>query len=121
MSNETHSMIDDFVIQHIENALGMKLYSGQVKYLTGEFTTPDYDSLRGTGKTTAYCIKLALTSGPPLDLRHPATFSDARYSGIKDGDYGRYSRYFFVNKFMTIREKLLSYGFSVREVIYPKR
>lgn len=107
------------MIAAIEAALGMKLYENQIKYIIGEIEQPNYDNDRATGKTTAYCIKLALSSGDPLDLRRPELFSDSVYSGITDR-IGRYSKSFFLPEFMRIRKQLSKYGFAVRDVYIPK-
>lgn len=109
------------IVHLIEEALEIKLHEDQIKYITGDILEPNYDGLRGTGKTTAYCIKLALSSGPPLDLRDSTKFSDAHHSGLTGGDADRYSKYYFSRMFATIREKLSKHGLPVRELIYPKR
>lgn len=111
--------IHPLMIDHVEKALGIKLYIDQVKYLTGEIETPNY-SIRRTGSTTAYCIKLALSSGAPLDLRYPTVFSDAHHSGLTGNNAASYSKYHFLHAFTSIREKLSKYGFQVRELAYSK-
>ncbi|MGG4180801.1 hypothetical protein ABEW03_16085 [Virgibacillus pantothenticus] len=65
---------------------------------------------RATGKTVAYCIKLALSNGEPLNLNKPEEFSD-----FGDGSV-RYARYFFKGEFLKIRNMLKKHGFPVREV-----
>jgi hypothetical protein len=96
-------------IPHIENALGFKLHEHQVNYLL------DKGNLVGgrrTGKTVAYCIKLALSDGEPLDLKKPEEFAD----GWSLPNHNRYARSFFRNEFMKYRQILKDYGFPVREV-----
>lgn len=107
-------------ICHIENALHLKLYPDQVKYLTGEISRPDYNKVRASGKTTAYCIKLALSWGQPLDLMEVHIFSDAYYSGLRGDAALRYSRHYFLHRFMDIRETLYKYGLEVREMKHLK-
>jgi hypothetical protein len=109
------------MIHFIEEALDITLYVNQIKYLTGDISEPNYDDLRGTGKTTAYCIKLALSSGSPLDSRDTTEFSDAQYSGLTGSNASSYSKHFFLREFTSIREKLLNNGFPVRELRYSKR
>lgn len=99
--------ITEQVIPHIEKAIGFKLYVHQVNYLM------DKGSLqvgRGTGKTIAYCIKLALSEGEPLNIKRPDEFSD-----YGDGSR-RYAFGFFRKEFMKYRDMLKVYGFPVREV-----
>jgi hypothetical protein len=105
----------------IEDALGIKLYDNQVKYILGEIEHPNYDTDRGTGKTTAYCIQLALSRGVPLDFRKPFLFSDAAHSGIFGDNAKRYSNDIFLPRFLQIRERLSTYGFKVRDVYDSRR
>jgi len=99
--------ITEEVIPHIEKALGIKLYEHQVNYLLDKGPV---QSGRRTGKTLAYCVKLALSDGEPIDLKNLEKFSD-----FGDGSI-RYARGLFKNCFMEIREKLKDYGLPVREV-----
>jgi len=96
-------------LPHIEKALGIRLYDNQKGFLL-------YGSSLGwqrcTGKTTAYCVKLALSEGEPLNLKKPELFSDE--CGL--ADHRTYSRRWFRYTFMEIRGKLKDYGFPVREV-----
>lgn len=108
------------VITKIEKALRIKLYPKQIEYLLGTIKEPNYDIIRRTGKTTAFCIKLALSDGIPLNLKKPESFSDAVYCVGPDHKQ-RYSKDFFVPEFMKIRERLSECGFKVRDVYYPKR
>lgn len=96
-------------IPYIEQALGFKLHEHQVKYLTG--TGLLYGG-RGSGKTTAYCIRLALSKGKPLNLRRPEEFAD----GLELSGRLTYSRHFFKPEFMLIRNKLQKHGFTVRDI-----
>jgi hypothetical protein len=99
--------INVLVLPHIENALGMKLYEPQKNYLLsdGDYS---WQGDRGSGKTLAYCIKLVLSEGKPLDMRYPERFSDL--------DYAHYSRSYFRQMFMEVWNKLNDYGFRVREI-----
>lgn len=101
--------INEQVIPRIEKAINLKLYDHQKNYLM------DKGSLTGgrrTGKTIAYCVKLALTDGEPLDLRTPEDFADE----WSLPDHRAYARRFFRNEFMKYRQLLKDYGFPVREV-----
>lgn len=95
------------LIPHIEKALGITLYEHQTMYLVHDF---GISGGRRNGKTVAYCIKLALSDGEPLNMKKPHEFSDY------GGDNPHYHRDFFRREFMRIREFLKDYGFSVREV-----
>lgn len=93
----------------IEEALGFELHDNQINYLINK------DNLIGgrmTGKTTAYCIRLALSEGPVIDLRVPERYSD----GWTLENQRVYARSHFRHEFMKVREKLEKYGFAVREV-----
>lgn len=105
MSNITLPMLAG-----IEKALGIELYDHQASYLLGR---GPLQPGRHTGKTIAFCIRLALSDGPPLDLRTPELYADEL--GLRD--HRRYSRDFFKKEFLKIRDKLKNYGFSVRDVI----
>jgi hypothetical protein len=102
--------MNEMLIPHIENALGIRLYDNQKDYLLANGLLGNE---RNTGKTTAYCIKLALSDGEPLNLKKPWEFSDE----LRLPEHKRYSRYFFRNEFMRIRAHLEAYGFPVRRVI----
>lgn len=107
--------IKKYYIEHIEKALDLKLYDSQIKYLLGKGHLMQG---RATGKTLAYCIKLALSDGDTLDLKKPEKFADKEPLVLRRGEreYINYSRNLFRNEFMDIREKLKIYGFKVREV-----
>jgi hypothetical protein len=97
----------DEVIRAIELVLDIKLYDNQKAYLQHDEFMP---AERCTGRTTAYCIKLALSKGHPLNLNRPEEFSD-RYP-----DKHGYARSFFLRQFLETRQRLLECGFPVREV-----
>lgn len=99
------------LIPLIENALGIELHEHQIDYLLGN---GDLKLGRKTGKTIAYCVKLSLTEGKPLDLNYPEKFADE----ILLGNHVSYARTFFKYEFMKIREALKNHGFTVREVTY---
>lgn len=104
-------VITEEMIPEIEKAIGVKLYDQQKEYLL--HNKPMYGG-RGTGKTVAFCIKLALDyERNPLDLRFPETFCDSDY-GISDKQ--KYARQFFRDEFMTIRSRLRHHGFKVVNV-----
>lgn len=101
--------ITEQTIPHIEKAIGLKLYDYQKNYLM------DKGYLRrgrATGKTVAYCIKLALSEGEPLDMRKPEEFSD----GQQLDNQISYARNFFRREFMKYWKMLKDYGFPVREI-----
>jgi hypothetical protein len=94
-------------IKEIERAMGLKLYDSQKNMLTGK--PPFYGfGNRRSGYTTAFCIKLALSHGEPIDLNRPFEFVDEAY-----GD--NYDRW-FIDELMGIRERLKVNGFKVRDV-----
>lgn len=94
----------------IENCLNFKLYDYQKKYLLNE--PHNFPLGRCTGRTTAFCIKLALSDGEPLNISKPEEFSDMRHLS----NHVSYARGFFRYEFMEIREKLNNAGFDVRDV-----
>lgn len=100
-------------IDLIEHALGFKLYKEQIDYIFHDGPY-NYSSLRTTGKTTAHCIKLALSDGQPLNGNKPDRWCD-----IDHGKQGLipYSRWYF-SYFMKIREQLRSVRLGVRSVKY---
>ncbi|KAB2334283.1 hypothetical protein [Bacillus mesophilum] len=102
--------ITEKVIPHIEKAVGLKLYDEQKRYLLNKHY--HINGGRGVGRTVAYCIKLALSGGEPLNMSEPWEFSD-----YGDGSK-KYAKFFFIKEFMRYRQMLKDYGFPVREVKY---
>ena len=109
-----HSKLEYIDINAIEKALGFKLYDNQLKYLRSECGY--WYGGRATGKTLAYCIKLALTEGEPLDMREPQKYCDAdygmRYNKVK------YAKGHFYREFIYVHSKLKAAGLPVRELRY---
>lgn len=97
-------------ISEIETALGIKLYDHQKAYLLGKSNALLLD--RKTGKTVAYCIKLALSEGPPLNIDRPEDFSDRQ--GMPNNR--TYAKLYFRDIFMEIRSKLEKQGLPVRGI-----
>jgi hypothetical protein len=102
-------VISMYTILHIESALGLKLYDNQKRYLMDE---AGLVGGRRTGKTTAYCIKLALSEGEPLNMDKPEEFAD----GWELGDQRRYAKAYFRRAFLDIREALKGAGLPVRDI-----
>lgn len=106
--------ITEETILLIEKALNIKLYENQKQYIL-------YDSTycyggRLSGKTLAYCIKLALSDGKPLDVRYKEVIN------IIDNDYGptenkRNYSYWFRRFFLDVWHSLKDSGLPVRELI----
>jgi hypothetical protein len=90
----------------IEKALNIKLFDKQIDYLlnNGSYWYGD----RGSGKTTAYCIKLALSDGEPLNVKKPFDFCDSPNTI-------RYSQW-FKRFFLDIWNSLKDAGLPVREL-----
>lgn len=105
-------MIKSEHIPLIEKAMGFKLLPFQIHYLIGQSNT--LGSTRASGRTTAYCIKLALSEGEPLNLREVEKFADMKH--FDRYQHMTYARRFFRNEFMNIRYKLEGQGLKVREL-----
>lgn len=105
--------MDLSMIVKIQTALGMELYEGQKQYLLngGAYWFGD----RRSGKTLAFCIKLALSEGEPLNMKEPENFCDSDYGFINNKR--RYASSYFKRMFLDIREKLKNSGFTVREIV----
>jgi len=104
-------IINNQLLDKVEEILHIKLFENQRKYLLGE---GDYwYGGRGSGKTLAYCIKLALSEGEPLDIRKPNQFCDNDY-GYRDNK-NRYSEW-FRSMFLDLWHSLKDAGFDVREI-----
>lgn len=65
---------------------------------------------RRIGKTLAYCIKLALSDGDPLDIDYPEKFCDYPFTKY-------YAKNSFLGQFLEIREKLRDGGLQVRKLV----
>ena len=112
----------------IEQALGFQLYEYQRRFLLHG----DPKIFRGgrcNGKTTAYCIKLALSEGEPflvypdsIKARYePNELSDddlrrGLYHAIVDETHGKRYEKFFKDMFIDIWRDLKEAGLPVREL-----
>ena len=96
------------VFERIEKALGFKLYDAQKGYLLSK-NRYMYARGRGSGKTLAYCIKLALSEGIPLDMRKSEEFSDRE-------EPHSYNKGYFRDMFYKVWASLKKQGFKVREL-----
>lgn len=105
-------MYEDTFITNIEKALGMLLTENQKRYISasGEY----WYGGRTSGKTTAHCIKLALSDGPPLNISKPEVFCDLDYG--TESNKAKYARSYYLNMFLEIRFMLAKAGFRVRKV-----
>lgn len=99
--------IDEQAISKIEQLFGFKLYDEQRIYLlTGE--DKFISGKRKQGKTFAYCIKLALSEGTPLDIKSVKGIKE-----VQDEVYDNYHMFFKIY-FKQIWRKLKNNGFQVR-------
>lgn len=107
VSRWTGGKIDwERVIPIIERAFGFSLHACQIHFLkTGEYTARG----RATGKTTAYCIKLALEHREPIRLKDIGKH--------RDEDHGIAYPSWFRHRFMEVWDKLREAGFPVVEII----
>ena len=103
--------LTDEVINLVEKTLRIKLYDGQKQYLldNGDY----WFGGRASGKTVAYCIKLALSDGEPLDMHNPIELCDSDY-GV-ESNKPNYSKW-FRSEFLSIWNVLKDAGFQVRKV-----
>lgn len=108
-----NKMITDIEIVKIEKALGVKLFPNVVSYLTTD--KGEYFNSRGTGKTLAYCIKLALCKNREISL------NDLKKGVYNDEYHGWQYNSFFTREFLKVRNKLKDYGFDVIKVTYCRR
>lgn len=104
--------ITEEAIPLIEKALDIKLYEGQRQYLVNDGSY--WYGGRCSGKTLAYCIKLALSDGKPLDMHQPESFCDSDYG--PENNKRRYANSYFKRMFLGVRQKLKDNGFAVREL-----
>jgi len=104
-------IINDLVLDAVEKILEIKLYDLQRKYILGQGGY--WYGARRSGKTLAYCIKLALSDGEPLNTRKAYSFCDDDYGN--SSNIVSYSKW-FLSRFMEIWSKLKDAGFPVREV-----
>lgn len=97
-------------IDNLEKALGIKLYEEQKQYIL--FNKGMDFNKRQNGKTYAYCIKLALSDGDPLNMLKPEDFCDFDYG--EQSNRIPYARGIFRHMFMDIHSKLKEASFYVR-------
>lgn len=103
--------ITEETIVLIEKALGISLYEGQKQYLLNNGTY--WFGGRATGKTLAYCIKLALSDGEPLDIQKPWEICDNDYGPESNRhSYARWFRDFFIKIWISLKDA----GLPVREL-----
>lgn len=108
--------INERTIEIIEKALGFKLYQAQKDYLMHDIPL---QGGRGTGKTLAHCIKLALSEGKPLNTYYPEEFCDDDYGRRTNKE--RYAKYYYNYMLREVREPLSDTGLPVRDVMYKRR
>jgi hypothetical protein len=107
---EMESYLKTWELCYIEKALNIKLFPWQEKYLRSAHVM-DHNK-RANGKTTAYCIALALSTGKPIDIRNLWQYADTHEHGRQ------YSEGWFRHTFMDIWHTLKDAGLPVREIRY---
>ena len=104
--------ITEKVIPFIEKALEIRLYEKQKQYILGD--GPCRFGGRASGKTTVYCIRLALSDGEPLDMRKPQEICDSTYrEGNNEPRYAIWFRRYFLDIWQGLKDA----GFPVRELV----
>lgn len=103
--------IDIHVLGRVEKALGIKLYDEQIAYILHD--GPYWFGGRRTGKTLAYCVKLALSEGAPLNASEPWNISDPDCGAPENKyNYARWFRRFFLDIWHSLKDA----GLPVREI-----
>lgn len=103
--------ITEETIALIEKALGVCLHEGQRQYLLNNGTY--WFGGRATGETLAYCIKLALSDGEPLDIQKLCEICDNDYGPESNRhNYARWFRDFFIKIWISLKNA----GLPVREL-----
>lgn len=100
------------IIPLIEKALDIKLYEPQKEYLVNDGSYWYGD--RNSGKTLAYCIKLALINDKPLDMRRPEDYCDPDYG--PENNKRCYTNSYFKRMLLDVRQRLKDSGFKVIEI-----
>lgn len=94
------------MITEIEKAFGFRLYKWQRNYLLGE---RDHRTRhRRNGNTFAYCVKLLLSDGEPIN---PKLLDRGKYA---DEFHGVYYRIWFARYLLEINNTLKKAGFETR-------
>ena len=104
--------ITEEIIPLIEKALDIKLLGPQREYLVNDGSY--WYGGRTSGKTLAYCIKLALSDGEPLKMEEPEKFCDIDYGSPENKN--RYARWFFRQFFYDVWRRLKAAGLPAREL-----
>lgn len=102
----------DAYMEWIEEALDLKLSPKQKSYIS---YGGDSFSGRSVGKTMAYCIRLALSCGDPINITH----IDDHINKLGFTGNEQYSRKKFKEMFIEIHQRLKQSGFPVREIYIP--
>lgn len=97
-------MIESEMIPRIESAFGFTLYDWQKDYLLGKIHRRAGG--RHNGNTFAYCVKLLMSDGEPINVVDLRKYIDEIHGS-------RYARW-FTGYCMEINEKLVSAGFKTR-------
>lgn len=97
-------MITGDLIPKIEKAFGFQLYDWQKEYLLGK--TNHRLGGRRNGKTFAYCLKLLLSDGEPINRREVFRY--------RDGEHGLRYHDWFRNYCLEINDILTKNGFKTR-------
>lgn len=96
--------IDDNTIKRIEQAFGFQLHGWQKDYLLGK--TRYRAGGRCNGNTFAYCVKLLLSDGEPIQRRYLSIYRDEEH----ENGYPRW----FAGYALEINDKLVKAGFETR-------
>ena len=97
-------MIAPEMIPKIEEAFGFPLYDWQKDYILGKIR--HRLGGRHTGRTFAYCVKLLLSDGDPINVGDLRKYIDE----VHGSNYPRW----FTEYCMEINEKLVTAGFETR-------
>lgn len=109
-------MITQEMIPKIEKAFGFSLYDWQKDYLLEKDSDIPWEQLikRGNGKTFAYCVKLLLSDGEPINKRELFKYIDdcTEYLISRIHNSSHYN--WFANYCLDINNILVKAGFKTR-------
>lgn len=97
-------MIEPEMIPKIESAFGFSLNDWQKDYLIGKIQ--HRAGRRNNGNTFAYCVKLLLSDGDPINIKDLKKYIDE----VHGSNYTRW----FTGYCMEINAKLVAAGFKTR-------
>lgn len=109
-------------VSKIELALGFELYDWQKEFIFHNHPyTKDIKRIRQSGKTTAHCIKMCLSSGKPIVIYMDDVPACDDFIYFGEDSFPLQRRKFFIYELSKIYGKLKSAEINLREITFCRK